>query len=76
MQDCDIIAASMLDPACADDDIKQMFLNAFHHTQEPDMGRNPERVAWLEEQFRPHNEALLAQFGFDNRAPVPRDTDA
>lgn len=76
MQDCDIIAASMLDPACADDDIKQMFLNAFHHTQEPDMGRNPERVAWLEEQFRPHNEALLTQFGFDNRAPVPRDTDA
>jgi hypothetical protein len=76
MQDCDIIAASMLDPACADDDIKQMFLNAFHHTQEPDMGRNPERIAWLEEQFRPHNEALLTQFGFDNRASVPRDTDA
>lgn len=75
MQDCDIIAASMLDPACADDDIRQMFLTAFHHTQEPDMGRSAERIAWLEEQFRPHNEALLTQFGFDNRAPVSREAD-
>ena len=75
MQDCDIIAASMLDPACADDDIRQMFLTAFHHTQEPDMGRSAERIAWLEEQFRPHNEALLTQFGFDNRAPVSREDD-
>jgi hypothetical protein len=75
MQDCDIIAAAMLDPACADDDIRQMFTTAFHHTQEPDMGRSPERIAWLEEQFRPHNEALLTQFGFDNRAPVRRDVE-
>ena len=72
-QDCDIIAAAMLDPGCADEDIRQMFLLAFHHTQDPDQGRSPERIAWLEEQFRPHNEALLAQFGFDNRAPVRRD---
>lgn len=76
MQDCDIIAAAMLDLACADEDIRQIFLNAFHHTQQPDMGRSPERIAWLEEQFRPQNEALLAQFGFDNRARVPRDTEA
>ncbi|MBC7178943.1 MAG: hypothetical protein H5U14_02440 [Roseovarius sp.] len=73
MQDCDVIAAAMRDPGCADKDIQQMFLSAFHQTQEPDMGRSPERIAWLEEQFRPHNEALLAQFGFDNRAPVRRD---
>lgn len=76
MQDCDIIAAAMLDSGCADEDIRQMFVMAFHQTQEPDMGRSQERIAWLEEQFRPHNEALLAQFGFDNRARVPRDTEA
>ncbi|MFU8776398.1 MAG: hypothetical protein ACNA7M_01830 [Roseovarius sp.] len=73
MQDCDIIAAAMLDPECAEKDIRQMFRTAFHHTQEPDMGRSHERITWLETQFRPQNEALLAQFGFDNRARAHRN---
>lgn len=71
MQDCDDIAAAMLDPAQTDTDIREMFLAAFHQTQEPDIGRSPERIAWLEEQFQPQNQALLTQFGFDNRISAP-----
>lgn len=75
MQDCDIIAAAILDPECADEDIRQMFLIAHHHTQNPDMGRSVERITWLEEQFKPQNDALLSHFGFDNRVIFPQDSE-
>lgn len=67
MEDCDRIAAAMRDPARPDAEIREMFHAAFHHTRDPDAGRSPERIAWLEAQFRPQNAALLAEFGFDNR---------
>ena len=67
MEDCDQIAAAMRDPDRPDEEIRDMFRAAFHHTQEPDAGRSRARIDWLEEQFRPQNAALLEQFGFDNR---------
>ncbi|WP_146592015.1 hypothetical protein [Puniceibacterium confluentis] len=70
MADCDRIADAMRDPALPDEAIRDMFRAAFHHTQEPDTGRTPHRIARIETAFAEENAALLAQFGYDNRLPA------
>ena len=67
IEDCDRIAAAMRDTASDPEDIREMFKQAFHLTDEPDFGRTAERVAFVEDGFAPQNAALLEQFGFDNR---------
>ncbi|QGX96772.1 histidine phosphatase family protein (plasmid) [Roseovarius faecimaris] len=69
MQDCDALAAAMRDPSVTQSEILAMRKEAFENLREPDAGRTPERTAWLEAQFAPHNKALLDEFGFDNRHP-------
>ncbi|WP_297772742.1 hypothetical protein [uncultured Roseovarius sp.] len=72
MQDCDNLAAAMRDPSRSEADIRAMFREAFHHTQDADSGRSAERIEWLEAQFKPHNDALMTHFWFDNRHPLVR----
>lgn len=72
MVDCDAIVAAMYDPDMPDDDITQMFKDAFHKVGTDDPGKTNARTEWLEAQFAPQNADLLKGFSFDNR----RKTDS
>ncbi len=69
MADCDRIAAAMRDTTLPDEEIRDVFRAAFHHTKQFDTGRTPERTARIEQAFAEENAELHAQFGYDNRLP-------
>lgn len=71
MEDCDRIAKAMQDPDITDDAIREMLYKAFQQAGQDDAGKTPERTAWLEKKFAPHNAALLKEFGFDNYKKIP-----
>jgi len=67
MEDCDRIAAAMRDPSCSEDTIRAMYHDAYHNTDVNDIGRSPERITWLEDQFKPQIQGLLKNFNYGNR---------
>jgi len=71
MQDCSEIAQAMRDPGIAEGDIRKLFRAAFLAVDQPDSGKSPDRIAWVEDLFESQNQALLEHFGFDNRLILP-----
>lgn len=69
MEDCDRLAAAMRDPMVPAAAIRKMFKAAFSQVEEPDAGRTAARTARIEALFAAQNDALLRDFGFDNRLP-------
>lgn len=67
-EDCDRIARMIRHGAPAGS-VVQAVKEALHRPAQPDAGRTPERIAWIEAVFERHNEALQEEFGYDNRAP-------
>ncbi|SIO21078.1 hypothetical protein [Vannielia litorea] len=73
-EDCDRIAAMIESGAAGAGQIVEAVKTALHRPSQPDAGRTPERVAWIEAVFEHHNAALQEEFGYDNRLPAPRVT--
>lgn len=76
MEDCDRLAEMIRDPEIASTDIAEERRQAFRRAGEPDPGRSPERVAWIEAIFSRQNEDLMQVYGYDNHPsavpdPVP-----
>jgi len=71
MADCDRLAAALRDKKRPDDEVREMFRQAFRDTDKPDGGKTRERIAWIEALFAVQNAALLKEFGFDNRRRAP-----
>lgn len=64
-RDCDAIAA-MIRAGAPSAEIVEAVKVALHEPAQPDAGRTPERIAWIEAVFERHNEALREEFGYDN----------
>jgi len=67
MFDCDCIVKAINDKNIPKADVTNLFKQAFHNTQEHDLGKSTSRISWIEALFAHQNEKLLLEFGFDNR---------
>lgn len=70
MSDCDRIIDAINDKNIREADVRNLFKQAFHKTQEHDVGKSRCRISWIEALFAHQNEKLLSEFGFDNRRKI------
>ncbi|QYK43299.1 MAG: hypothetical protein KF887_09505 [Paracoccaceae bacterium] len=69
---CDLeeIASLMRDPAVPAEQVRQVYLAAYHRTAEADPLRTPELIARIEALFERQNRELRDVYRYDNRAVV------